>query len=280
MSNSPSPREFEMHLPIAAGPDAVWRALVDPGELCRWFPPEARVEPRPGGEVVWRWGDFHTWTQRIEVLEPGKHLRTRHDSGVPDGAGGQHLLFLDFFLQGERGRTTLRLVHSGFGPDAAFDDEFDGISSGWPVELRSLRLYLERHAGRDRQLAWSIAPISIDAGEAWRRLVGRDGLACGAGLDRLREGEAFALRTATGDAFEGRCLFNQPRHFCGVARSHGDAFLRVAVERCGGAGQVWLWLATYGQPEGQSAALQARWDDMLARLFAPAGAAAEASEGR
>ena len=43
--------------------------------------------------------------------------------------------------------TTLRLVHSGFGPGADFDEEYDGISQGWPVELRSLRHYLENHAG-------------------------------------------------------------------------------------------------------------------------------------
>ena len=39
--------------------------------------------------------------------------------------------------------------------------------------------------------------------------------------------------------------------------------------------QVWLWLATYGEGwAGRAAALQARWDAMLAALAAdvPAGA--------
>ena len=278
MKPSPlSPRQFEMQLEIAADPSRVWRAIADHAELVQWFPPEAEVEPRPGGEIVWRWGDLHTWTHRIEVWEPGSHLRTRHDSAVPDGQGDQHPLFVDFFLTGEGGRTTLRLVHSGFGPDAAFDEEYDGVSSGWPVELRSLRLYLERHAGRSRQLAWHAMPIDLDHDEAWRRLTGADGLGCGSEVDGLREGDAFRFGDPDGDLFEGEVLTNQPRHFCGVARSHGDGFLRFAVESCGGISQVWMWLATYDQPTEACAALQARWETMLARLFAPQGEATEAS---
>lgn len=266
--SSASCREFAMELEIAADRDAVWRALSDRAELVRWFPPEAEVEPKPGGEIVWRWGDLHRWPQRVEAWEPGEHLRTRYDSAVPDGGGSPHPLFIDFFLTGEGGRTTLRLVHSGFGPDAAFDEEYDGISSGWPVELRSLRLYLERHAGQDRQLAWCTKILEVDHDEAWQRLMGPDGFACDQQLADLVEGEAFSAKASTGDAFEGEALAANRHHFCGVASSHGHGFLRIAVERCGGTSQVWLWLATYGRPAGEAAALQGRWEAMLSHLFA------------
>jgi uncharacterized protein YndB with AHSA1/START domain len=275
--SSSSCREFAIELEIAADRDAVWRALSDRAELVRWFPPQAEVEPRPGGEIVWRWGDLHRWPQRVEAWDPGAHLRTRYDSVVPDGDGGLHPLFIDFFLIGEGGRTTLRLVHSGFGPDSAFDQEYDGISSGWPVELRSLRLYLERHAGRDRQLAWCVRPIDVDHGEAWRRLVGPGGFACDQQPDGLAEGEAFRMNASTGDVFEGAALTAQRHHFCGIASSHGDGFLRIAVESCSGSSQVWLWLATYGRPAGEAAALQGRWQDMLSELFATRGETARAT---
>ena len=38
--------------------------------------------------------------------------------------------------------------------------------------------------------------------------------------------------------------------------------------------QVWVWLATYGQPAEESAELEGRWEAMLERLFAKDGATA------
>jgi uncharacterized protein YndB with AHSA1/START domain len=268
-------RRFEMRIDIAAPRDAVWEAIASDVELRRWFAPQARVEPGVGGRVEWTWKDHYHWPQRIEVWEPGRRLRTRYDSTVPDGHGGREPLFVDFRLEGEGGTTTLRLVHSGFGPEAAFDHEYDGISRGWQAELRSLRLYLEKHAGRDRVLAWSQATLPVDADEAWRRVTGSAGLACGTRLDGLREGDAFRIETADGDVFEGRTLTRNRHEFAGVAQDHGDGLFRVWVEGGERGAQVWLWLATYDAGAAErAAALQARWDSMLATLAAdvPAGA--------
>jgi hypothetical protein len=237
-------------------------------ELRRWFPTEARIDPRVGGELVWGWKELHTWVQKIDIWELGTRLRTRYDSSVEDGRGGRVPLFVDFLLEGSGGKTTLRVVQSGFGPESSFDGEYDGISRGWPVELESLRLYLERHAGADRQLAWRTLVIDVEPAEAWRRLTSDQGLACGPRLDELRAGEKFRFCTAAGDLFEGDTLRCNAREFSGVARSHGDGFLRVGIEHCGGQPAVWLWLATYGQPPANSEALEKRWDAMLHDLFA------------
>ena len=196
MTRPSSPREFEMKIDIAAPRAAVWKAITTDTELRRWFPPEAEVSPGVGGEVLWRWNEHFSWPQQIEIWEPESRLRTRYDSTVEDGGGGRRPLFVDFLLEGEGGRTTLRLVQSGFGPEAAFDHEYDGISRGWPVELRSLRLYLEQHAGKDRRLAWAKTAIRLDADEAWRRLTADDGLACGA-LGSF-EGSSVASRRKRG----------------------------------------------------------------------------------
>jgi len=267
---SASTRQFEISLVIAAPRDAVWDALATESGLRRWFAPEAGVQPRKGGELFWRWGEHFLWRQEIEAWQPGSHLRTRYASSVPDGAGGHEPLFIDFRLEGDGGTTTLRLVQSGFGHDAAFDEEYDGISRGWPVELRSLRLFLERHRGRERHLAWSTEKVALDADEAWRRLTGEQGLACGAGIDQVAAGEPFRFQTPDGDVFEGEALYCAERELAGVARSHGDGFLRLSVERVRGASFPWVWLATYGEPGagGPARGLKARWDAMLGRLFA------------
>lgn len=267
MTRPTAPREFEMKIDIAAPRAAVWKAIATDTGLRRWFPPEAKVSPGVGGEVLWRWNEHFSWPQQIEIWEPESRLRTRYDSSVEDGEGGRRPLFVDFLLEGEGGRTTLRLVQSGFGPEAAFDHEYDGISRGWPVELRSLRLYLEQHAGKDRRLAWAKTAIRLDADEAWRRLTGDDGLACGASIDELSEGDSFRIRTAAGDVLEGDALQCHRREFTGRVRNHGDGFLRISADEWQGATHVWMWLATYGQPQDRVAELQARWDAMLGRLF-------------
>ncbi len=269
MSDS-NERRYETEIEIEAPRAAVWEALATGVGLRRWFAPEASVEPHTGGAITWTWGDVHSWPQRIEIWEPNARLRTRYDSAVDAPAGGKVPLFMDFTLEGDGGRTTLRIVHSGFGKGAAFDDEFDGIRHGWPVELRSLRLYLERHAGQDRRIAWSTVLIDHDLDEGWRILTGPEGLACGTRAESLAEGAPYRFETAAGDVFEGEALECHRREFSGLARNHGDGFFRFAVESCGGSRRIWIWLATYGRPPAELAALESRWNMMLARLFTTA----------
>ena len=266
-------RQFETKIDIAVSPAAVWKALATATELRRWFAPESSTDSEVGGEIVWTWGGHHRWPQRIEILEPGKRLKTRYDSGVDDGAGGKKPLFVDFILEGEGGTTTLRLVQSGFGPEASFQEEYDGISRGWPVELRSLRLYLEQHAGKNRRLAWSTMDLDLDPTEAWQSLMSDEGFACGAEVESMEEGEPFRFETVDGDVFSGRTLKCHAREFSGDASSHGGAFLRVSVEKWGGKSHVWCWLGAYDHDETELAELQGRWDAMLGRLFVANGEA-------
>ncbi len=264
----PSSRSFETQIQIHAPRGAVWEAIATDKGLRNWFAPKVRVDAKVGGEIAWEWGTHHNWPQRIEILEPGTRLRTRYDSNVDDGAGGKRPLFLDFLLEGEGGMTTLRLVQSGFGPEAGFDEEYDGISRGWPVELWSLRLYVEQHQGKERRLAWSTKDLDMDRDVAWKILTGENGFACGASVDSLKEDAPFRIQTADGDEFSGTSLVCQPREFSGNAKSHGGGFFRFSIEEWGGQSHAWLWLGAYHHPAEKVAALQRRWDQMLERLFA------------
>lgn len=261
-------RAFDRTLRIEAPPDLVWQALSRDTELQRWFCPEARIDPRPGGELVWRWGDHHEWVHRIEVLEPGKLLRTRYDSSVPAEGGGLRPLFVEFRLEGSGGATTLRVTHSGFGPEAAFDDEYQGISRGWPVELRSLQLYLERHPGQERRIAWSVGFGDGSPAEVWERLTGAEGLGCGPDVASQPAGAPFRAHLGE-ETFEGEVLLGAPYDLTGLARSHGDAFLRCRVGVAPGSGprSIWVWLATWGRPAEETARVQAGWNALLRRLY-------------
>lgn len=270
----PEDREFAMEIEITADRETVWRAITEARQIRNWFAPDVEVEPGEGGRMRWSWGEHHDWPHVIEQWKPSQHLRTRYDSQVEDGAGGKRPLFVDFFLEGDGGTTTLRLVHSGFGPEASFDDEYDGISSGWPVELRSLRHYLQRHPGIDRQVAWASTRCDLDPQEAWQRLVSAEGLGAPT-LGPAREGDTFRVDVPECGSIEGQVLFSpSEREFSGTAANLEDGWFRLHCERWGGATQVWVWLSLYGRPGAECDRFQAAFSQMLDRLYPQAADAA------
>lgn len=258
-------RKYEQTLTLDAPREAVWRALTEPTEIARWFAPEVEGDPRVGGEMVWRWRDHFEWNQTFDVLEEGEHLRTRYDAWR-GAEGEEHPLFVDFHLEGAGGSTTLRVVHSGFGDDSRFDGEFDGISRGWPIELRSLKLYLEHHLGRDRQLVWTQAKIDVAPDEAWAAISGASALDCASAFDGAAAGAPFAFESADGDRFEGHIVSSDDQDRVGILTNHANGWLRLWVGPYESGSMIWLWCATYD--DAPPAGLQERWDELVQRLFA------------
>jgi uncharacterized protein YndB with AHSA1/START domain len=257
-------RRLESEVAIDAPPEAVWRALTEADELTRWFPPQARVEPGAGGSIWMSWGGQTEGTNPIEIWEPNRHLRT-----VWSEPGAPVKLAVDFHLEGAGGRTVLRLVHHGFTADAQWDGMYDGIRRGWSYELRSLRHYLERHRGSDRRIARADRAIGeLSIAEAFQRLLSARGLAAEGSLGGLVEGDRYAVTTAGGDRLEGTVGFREePTDLALLVDNWNDGLLRLGIERWGGPEtplEAHLWLATWGVPAARVAALQERWETLLA----------------
>jgi uncharacterized protein YndB with AHSA1/START domain len=49
--------QVEREIVFPASPSEVWEALTEPERLEEWFATEVELDPRPGGEGVFRWGD-------------------------------------------------------------------------------------------------------------------------------------------------------------------------------------------------------------------------------
>jgi uncharacterized protein YndB with AHSA1/START domain len=268
-------RAFEMTIEIEAPPDVVWRAVTEAEELVRWFPLQARVRPGLGGSVWMSWGGEWEGEGRIAIWDPPAHLRLSFDKAGSYDVDGQPIdlgpaalpLAIDYHLRGEGGRTTLRLVHSGFGAGAEWDDEFDGIASGWPYELRSLRHYLQRHRGRRRVMGWARVTTDLSVAESWRRLAGRGGFVVEGDLDALREGDPYRLRLATGDVFEGVVQLALPgRGFAATVRGANDGLVRLGAEHAAGKSSLNAWLAGYDVPEDLVRTFEARAREALRAL--------------
>jgi len=152
-------------LDLAAPPEVVWKTITEAGELVRWFPLGAEARPGKGGEIVYRWGEL---VGRCRILEwnPPHHLRTGWMEAPAGGKApdfprtgptpeeGRTPLVVDWHLEARGGKTVLRLVHSGFGPGAQWDKEYDGTNRGWTFELQALKHYLEHQRGKERRAAW------------------------------------------------------------------------------------------------------------------------------
>ncbi|MCB9838429.1 MAG: SRPBCC domain-containing protein [Phycisphaeraceae bacterium] len=260
-------RTAELEFEINAGVEDVWAAITEAEHLMNWFPLTAEVEPGPGGSMLMTWGDAFKGECRIEVWEPNMRLRTTFlDS--PNSEGEPMRTYVDYYLEGRGGVTTLRLVHSGFGEGAAWDTLYDAVSRGWAAELRSLRHYIENHFGRRRAVAWVVQPFESSESEVWSKLVSDRCLGL-KGLDSLGQDDRYHADGPALGSISGRALLvEKDGAFAGTIDELNDGYFRMEIEHCSGPGpSVWFWVSGYGVPQSEMDGLTERIKRTLGSLI-------------
>lgn len=156
-------REVVLPHPI----ERVWAALTDPVELAQWFGDGAVVDLRPGGAVLFAWGDDRSagvvevvdephrfsfwWTAGLGdtlteanrtlvefTLDPvhaavGPEAMDSHGRGAPDASGSA--------------ATRLRVVERGFAALADGPERHADNTEGWRHELAELAAHLDATGG-------------------------------------------------------------------------------------------------------------------------------------
>ena len=241
-------RQFEMSIDLDATPEQVWNALTKTDELVRWFPVQAHVSPGAGGTMFWGWDDHFAWESKIDVWEPNSRLVLTEErpatdvKGAPVG-GPVRKIAMEFTLETHAGRTRLRLVHSGFGDGAAWDDELDAISGGWQFELRGLRFYLERHRGRNRVTAAVHRTTALPREILWDRLFSPLAFTV---EGPLTEQERCTISTSVGDRVSGTILrYNPGRDLALIVDDLDDGMLRISTWSAADQTGVQVWLISY-----------------------------------
>lgn len=69
---------------------------------------------------------------------------------------------LEVTITRDGGDTRVRLFNSGFREGAQWEDEYQGVASGWRLSLALLRLYLERYYGTPKRSALVIPPARFE----------------------------------------------------------------------------------------------------------------------
>jgi len=218
-------RDIQLSVELDASPEDVFRAVTDGTELAKWLAPGARVTAPEGGKKgsIWiSWGEGMSVEHEIEIFDAPK--RIRH----PSGKNGETKapLYADWSIEArEGGKTTLRLVHSGFSVGADWDDEFDAHARGWKLMLQNLRQYFARHPHEPAVHIPFMSKVESPRGSLWNTLVGKLGVSASP-----KVGDPFRFTTPNGDAVTGVVDFVAETYDLAlVVREYDDALLRFTL---------------------------------------------------
>jgi uncharacterized protein YndB with AHSA1/START domain len=81
---------------------------------------------------------------------------------------GRPPFLLEVSIERRGGETVLRLVNSGFLDGGKWDEEYEGVASGWEMSLALLRYYLERHFGEPKRTFLAIEPAQFSPSDILR----------------------------------------------------------------------------------------------------------------
>jgi uncharacterized protein YndB with AHSA1/START domain len=258
-------RTITLEMRTKADPDLVWRAWTDPEMLSQWFADRAWGEAKPGNVLMWAFDAFG-YEVPYPVLEavPGERLVLGGE--LP----GRPPFLLEITIRREGGETVLRLVNSGFLEGDRWDEEYEGVLSGWEMALALLRLYVERYAGIPKRSALIMRPVPISPGEAFPWFTDAERLqrwfaASGA---PSAVGAPYALTLSDGAPMRGTTLAISRRE---VALSWDDermavelkAFPAPTIGPC-----VCIRLTSWGADEARAREIEERMTRSVERLAA------------
>ena len=126
---------IEIEILVPGTPEAVWRAIATGPGISSWYVPHT-VEERAGGAATVSFGPGPEMqiTGRVEAWEPPHRI-------VFDAGEGVDGLAFEWTVEASDGGSCLvRLVNSGFGSGAPWDDQYDQMHDGWRLFLLNLQL--------------------------------------------------------------------------------------------------------------------------------------------
>lgn len=153
-------RTIRDRIVTTATPEQLWEAWADPARLAEWFADRAEGHAVEGGILTWYFDRFgYALPYEIYSAVPGEHLVLTGE--LP----GRPRFFLEIEIRREGGTTVLELTNSGFLDASGWDEEYEGIVSGWRMSLATLKLYVERFFGHPRSQFFAMQPATFEYAE-------------------------------------------------------------------------------------------------------------------
>jgi len=259
--------EFTVDLPTDA--DAVWRLLTDPAGIAQWFAPQVEGSGEPGGTLTLSWGPEMRWNTKVAAAERGKLVRWQDEfdayQQLPSTAAP---VVIEWQLSPGPGGTRLRLVHSGFGDGADWDDMYDGTKAGWTFFMWHLLETVRHHLGQQRIVVFERRPSTLTREALGARLFGPEGL--GLAPPRAESGSTAQVSVdGQSRRFEVQHA-RLPTHFFGKFPELGGAVFLIEMEPGrSGPVQTGLWLSTWGLSPDALGSVRAGLRSVADRVFGP-----------
>jgi uncharacterized protein YndB with AHSA1/START domain len=157
-----SKRKHETRVELLADPETVWKEVATAEGLKHWFALDARDDP----DALWiSWGPgMEGAFAKVASADPPRRLVWA------DSRGGD--LLTEFIIEGEGGggKTTLRIVASGFDDGEQWDNEFEGTRRGWRVFGSLLKHAVERHPGQPRLAMMVMRQPKLAPEQIWEQI--------------------------------------------------------------------------------------------------------------
>jgi uncharacterized protein YndB with AHSA1/START domain len=129
-----------------ATPRQAYDAWADPEKIAHWFPDRAEGKAEPGATITWIFDKFnYRIPYEVLIARPAEKFAIRWNPPPGRNPG-----ILEVTISKEGGETVVRLVNSGFREGAEWNEEFEGIDSGWRMSLALLKHYLDKYFGTSR----------------------------------------------------------------------------------------------------------------------------------
>jgi uncharacterized protein YndB with AHSA1/START domain len=137
-----APPEIRVATLVRATRERVYDAFTRAEELDAWFTTGAEIDPKPGGEMVWRWVEWGP--DRVMATDRGLVLEARRPEryvfGWQERLGGT-TVELDF--EEHPDGTIVRLREHGYPDTAKGWAGFQDCSVGWGEALTLLKVWVE-----------------------------------------------------------------------------------------------------------------------------------------
>lgn len=252
-------RKLEQEYLLPGAPEDVWRFLTEAEGITRWLAPTARVEPGEGGKMFISWGPGMEGEGTIHLWEPNRAMGWTEK--------GSHPKLVEFFLEGEGGQTRLRLVQSGFGDGAEFDDEFDAVNGGWRTFFGTMAHALSHHGFASCRQVTEFVMSKHTRSDAIAKASERMGFVVP--LSNLAVGATYAAHLPELGLIEGRRLDpDKPGYFLLTIDNWNRSSLALFFEAFGDSLAVTQQWFLYGAAQVHEAELRKQLSSWLANVSA------------
>lgn len=205
-------RTVRAEIDVHASTSEVYDAWADPEGIARWFVDRAEGVARTGETVTWHF-EAMGYELPIPIAEavPGERIVMAGE------APGRPAFLQEILLEQRGGKTRLRLANSGFREGAEWDDEYEGVASGWEMALATLKHQLERYPGRSRRHLFAMRPAAFEYADLLPSYTTSDGLedwlatSTDLSADELASGVELRLDLANGERLTGEVLARTKR---------------------------------------------------------------------